>query len=122
MPSKQSDILTPKPSRPWWKQRRIQCLLGAMFLIGAWCGILYWHVQVDRWGQACADCCGNSALDQCGTKFFIGPAYLKRVEVFKYLGRMFLAQDDDDIQAVRAQLRKARAVWARVGQVLRLRS
>jgi hypothetical protein len=23
----------PEPSRPWWKQRRIQCLLGAMFLI-----------------------------------------------------------------------------------------
>ncbi len=38
--------------------------------------------------------------------------------VFKYLGRL-LAQDDDDIQAIRAQLRKARATWARVGQVLR---
>ena len=35
-----------------------------------------------------------------------------------YLGRL-LAQDDDDIQAIRAQLRKARATWARVGQVLR---
>ncbi len=30
-----------------------------------------------------------------------------------------LAQDDDDIQAIRAQLRKARATWAGVGQVLR---
>ncbi len=40
------------------------------------------------------------------------------MEVFKYLGRM-MAQDDDDIQAVRSQLRKARATWARVGQVLR---
>jgi hypothetical protein len=39
------------------------------------------------------------------------------VEVFKYLGRL-LAQDDDDTQAIRAQLRKARSTWARVGQVL----
>ncbi len=43
---------------------------------------------------------------------------LERVEVFKYLGRL-LAQDDDDIQVICAQLRKARATWARVGQVLR---
>ncbi len=42
---------------------------------------------------------------------------LERVEVYKYLGQM-MAQDDDDIQAVRSQLRKARATWARVGQVL----
>ena len=34
------------------------------------------------------------------------------------LGRL-LAQDDDNIQAIRAQLRKARGTWARVGQVLR---
>ena len=40
------------------------------------------------------------------------------VEVFKYLGRL-LAQDDDDIQGICAQLRKARGTWARVGQVLR---
>jgi hypothetical protein len=30
-----------------------------------------------------------------------------------------MAQDDNDTQAVRAQLRKARATWARVGKVLR---
>ncbi len=30
-----------------------------------------------------------------------------------------MAQDDDDIQAIRAQIWKARATWARVGQVLR---
>ena len=51
-------------------------------------------------------------------QFTVRGDVLERVEVFKYLGRM-LAQDDDDVQAVRAQLRKARAVWARVGQVLR---
>ena len=43
---------------------------------------------------------------------------MEQVEVFKYLGRL-LAQDDDDIQTIRAQLQKARATWARVGQVLR---
>ena len=30
-----------------------------------------------------------------------------------------LAHDDDDIQAVRQQIRKARGIWARIGQVLR---
>ena len=43
---------------------------------------------------------------------------LERVEVFKYLGRL-LAQDDDDVQAVRNQIRKARSTWARIGQVLK---
>ncbi len=43
---------------------------------------------------------------------------LERVEVYRYIGRM-MAQDDNDIQAVRLQLWKARATWARVGQVLR---
>ncbi len=38
--------------------------------------------------------------------------------MFKYLGRM-MAQDDDDVQAIQEQLRKARSAWARVGQVLR---
>jgi hypothetical protein len=51
-------------------------------------------------------------------QFTVRGDVLERVEVYKYLGRM-MAQDDDDIQAVRAQLRKARATWARVGQVLR---
>ena len=43
---------------------------------------------------------------------------LERVEVFKYFGRL-LAQDDNDTQAIGQQLRKARSIWARVGQVLR---
>ncbi len=30
-----------------------------------------------------------------------------------------MAQDDNDTQAVRHQLRKARGTWARIGQVLR---
>ena len=51
-------------------------------------------------------------------QFSVNGEALEQVEVFKYLGRL-LAQDDDDIQAIRAQLRKARGTWARVGQVLR---
>ncbi len=52
-------------------------------------------------------------------QFSVHGEALERVEVFKYLGHL-LAQDDDNIQAIRAQLRKARATWARVGQVLRV--
>ena len=39
--------------------------------------------------------------------------------MFRYLGACLLSQDDNDIQAVRGQLCKARGMWARVGQVLR---
>jgi hypothetical protein len=51
-------------------------------------------------------------------QFTIHREVLECVEVFKYLGRLH-AQDNDDAQAIRQQLRKARGVWARVGQVLR---
>ena len=51
-------------------------------------------------------------------QFTVHGDVFERVEVFKYLGHL-LAQDDDDMQAIRQQLRKARGVWARVGQVLR---
>ncbi len=57
-----------------------------------------------------------SALALC-QQFTVHRNVLERVKVFKYLGRM-MAQDDNDIQAIRAQLRKAHATWARVGQVL----
>ncbi len=50
-------------------------------------------------------------------QFTVHGDVLERVEVFQYLGRL-LSQDDDDIQAVRSQLCKARGTWARVGQVL----
>ncbi len=43
---------------------------------------------------------------------------LEQVEVYKYLGWM-MAQDDDNTQALCAQLWKAQATWAWVGQVLR---
>ncbi len=51
-------------------------------------------------------------------QFTVHGDVLERVEVFRYLGRL-LSQDDDDIQAVRSQLCKARGTWAQVGQVLR---
>jgi hypothetical protein len=51
-------------------------------------------------------------------QFLVQGNVLEQVEVFKYLGRL-MSQDDDDIQAIRAQIRKARSTWAHIGQVLR---
>ncbi len=51
-------------------------------------------------------------------QFSIHDQVLEHVDVFKYLGRL-LSQDDDDIQAIRTQIRKARTTWARVSNVLR---
>ena len=44
---------------------------------------------------------------------------LERVEVFKYLGRL-MSMDDNDTQAVRSNLRKARKVWGRLSRLLRV--
>jgi hypothetical protein len=52
------------------------------------------------------------------TQFYAYGEELERVEVFKYLGRL-LSYDDNDTQAMRANLAKARGCWARVSQVLR---
>ena len=43
---------------------------------------------------------------------------LERVDVFKYVGRLIVF-DDDDTQEVRGNLAKARRVWARISRVLR---
>ena len=43
---------------------------------------------------------------------------LERVEVFRYLGRL-LSYDDNDSQALRSNLRKARKCWGRLQRVLR---
>jgi hypothetical protein len=59
----------------------------------------------------------TSALALC-RQFTVHGDALEKVEVFKYLGRM-MVQDDNDIQAVQHQLREARGTWARVGKVLR---
>jgi hypothetical protein len=50
-------------------------------------------------------------------QFLVRGNVLEQVEVFKYLGHL-ISQDDDNIQAIRAQIRKARSSWARIGQVL----
>ncbi len=51
-------------------------------------------------------------------QFTVQGEALKKVEVFRYLGRM-MAQDNNNIQAMRHQLHKAWGAWARIGQVLR---
>jgi len=43
---------------------------------------------------------------------------LKRVDLFKYLGRM-VSYVDSDVPAMRAQMKKARGTWRRVSKVLR---
>jgi hypothetical protein len=50
-------------------------------------------------------------------QFSVHGDVLERVEVFKYLGRL-LVQDDNDAQAIHLQLQKAWGVWSHVGQVL----
>jgi hypothetical protein len=73
------------------------------------------QVGVERRRQREAAVTAALALRQ---QFTIHGDVLKRVKVYKYLGWM-MAQDNDDTQVIRAQLRKARATWAWVGKVLR---
>ena len=51
-------------------------------------------------------------------KFYAYGEELERVQVFKYFGHLIVF-DDDDTQAVRGNLPKARRVWARISRVLR---
>ena len=51
-------------------------------------------------------------------QFFAYWEELKWVKVFKYLGRLLL-YDDNDTQAMRGNLAKARRCWAWISQVLR---
>jgi len=51
--------------------------------------------------------------------FYVKGEVLEKVESFHYLGRI-LAQDDNNVRAVRSQIKKARGIWARVGQVLQV--
>jgi hypothetical protein len=52
------------------------------------------------------------------TRFFAYGEQLQWVEVFKYLSRLLL-HDDNDTQAMRANLAKARRCWVQVSRVLR---
>ena len=47
------------------------------------------------------------------TRFYTYEEVLERVEIFKYLGRL-LSYDDNNTQAMRANLAKARGCWAQV--------
>jgi hypothetical protein len=49
--------------------------------------------------------------------FHVEGEVLEKVDLFQYLGRV-LAEEDDDVWAVRQQIKKAQGIWARVGQVL----
>ncbi len=49
--------------------------------------------------------------------FHVEGALLEKLDLFQYLGRI-LAQVDDDVRAVRNQIKKVRGIRARVGQML----
>ncbi len=49
--------------------------------------------------------------------FHVEREVLEKVDLCQYLGQI-LAQDDDDVRAVRQQIKKAQAIWTRVSQVL----
>jgi hypothetical protein len=50
--------------------------------------------------------------------FYVNGGVLGRVDAFRYLKRI-MAQDDNDVWAVRSQIKKARGIWALVSQILR---
>ena len=58
---------------------------------------------------------GARAIQRTFTAY--GEAELRRVERFKYLGRV-LSYDDSDTPAIRQNLKKARAVWGRISAVI----
>ena len=51
-------------------------------------------------------------------EFFAYGQKLERIEFFKYLGRL-LTYNDNNIQDVRSNLKKARMFWGRISDVLR---
>ena len=56
----------------------------------------------------------DAALALCQL-FYINGDVLGKVDAFRYLGHI-MAQDDDNICAVRSQIKKARGIWARQGK------
>jgi hypothetical protein len=71
--------------------------------------------RVARKVQYAASKHAHLALQQSFTAY---DAELERVEVFKYLGRL-LTYDNNDAQAVKGNLKKARGVWARLSCMIR---
>ena len=80
----------------------------------------HWHTQLCREGHA-KKLQHQAAINSAHAVEQDFSAYgemLEKVEVFKHLGRL-LACNNNDIQAVRSNLRKARKCWGRILKVLR---
>jgi hypothetical protein len=80
-----------------------------------------WHIHTqvcflgaEQWTQR--DSAVTAALALCKL-FHVEEELPEKVDSFQYLGRI-LAQDDDDVRAVRQQIKETQGIWARVGQVL----
>ena len=68
----------------------------------------------------------NKRLDRCNkaatnVKFQLNGNDIKKVDDFKYLGRI-IDNTDDDLKAVENQLKKARATWGRMGKILKIKT
>ncbi len=74
---------------------------------------------IERWEQQVQHEIAATARQSLQMHFYAYGEELKKVEVFKYLGWL-LAYDDNDTQAIRANLAKACKMWARVSRVLRV--
>jgi hypothetical protein len=87
------------------------------------CGVLLRNHQktalcIELWEQQVQHEIAVTAQQSLQTSFLAYGEELERVEVFKYLGRL-LAYDNNNTQAIWANLAKARKMWARVSRVLR---
>ena len=58
---------------------------------------------------------GARALERTFTAY--GDSELRRVEQFKYLGRL-LSFDDNDTPVIRRNIKRARQVWGRISKVI----
>ena len=95
------------------------------------CGIFQSNVNSEKHLQS-EDCKryaqikNNKRLDRCNkaatnVKFQLNNNDIKKVNDFKYLGRI-IDDTDDDLKAVENQLKKARATWGRIGKILKIKT
>ena len=73
---------------------------------------------IKQWEQQVQHEIAATAQQSLQTRFLAYGEELERVEVFKYLGWL-LANDNNDTQAIQANLAKACKAWARVSRVLK---
>jgi hypothetical protein len=82
------------------------------------CNLLYpWHIHsqvcklgAEQWTQRDLAVTAALALHKL---FYVEGELLEKVDLFQYL-RLILAQEDDNVRAVRNQVKKARGIWARI--------